>query len=217
MAEKSKDNIPIREADRLPWMLRFVTVAGSNLAQTGLTPEQMTALQNTYDDFAGAFARQRAAIAAAQAATAAKNEAMEAAESLFRQLAQVVQHHPEASVALRIELGLNVPGSLDTPFEPQTPSSLNASLDSIGRVTLKWDRNGNRPNTTFIVEWREGTSGPFKFLATLTGTKYVDVGRAPGVTVQYRVRADRRGMKSGYSPTATIYSQGWQTPSLIAA
>lgn len=216
MSKRSRDNIPIREAARLPWMRNFVSVATANPANTGLTPAQMTALQNAYDAFSGAFARQRAAKAAAQAATVAKNEAMEAAEALFRQLAQVVQHHPEASNALRIEMGLNVPGTFDAPFEPQAPTSLTASLDAVGRVTLKWDRNGNRPNTTFILEWREGSSGPFNFLTAQTGTKFIDVHRAPGVTVDYRVHATRRGMKSAYSSPATIYPQGWQIPSAAA-
>lgn len=213
-----RDYVPEREAEFQIWLNNFITVANANLAQTGLTAGQMTELNDLSTDYSVLFGSHLSAWNVAKSLTPPKNAALEAVISKVRELAQIVQKHPGASAQLKTELQITVPGPVPAPpVIPEAPSSLNATLNSLGYVTLKWDKNGNKPGTSYILEFREGTSGPFQFLASVTKSKYVDTGRAAGVEGQYRVHAVRASGSSGYSPLATIYGPGWQTPSLQIA
>lgn len=213
----TKDYLPAIAAMLLLWLERFISVANANLANTGLTAGQVNDLNALYTEFQIAYGNHLATHVVAKGATDTKNQAMAAVAAEARKLAQIVQKHPGATNALKLELGLNAPPAPNVPVEPQLPTLLTATLSEIGWVTLKWDRNGNKQGTTFIIESREGTTGPFTILAAVTRSKFVDKGRTPGVRIEYRVKATRSGRETGYTPTATIYAEGWQGGTLHLA
>lgn len=204
----TRDYLPAQVALLLLWLEKFISVANANLAQTGLTAGQVTALNDLYTDLSTALGVQIAAKSAAQAATTTKNEAMRAAIAEARTLAQIVQRHPGASEALKVELGLTAPPAPHVPVEPQLPQGLTAKLNEIGWVTLKWQRNGNKNGTTFVIWGREGNTGPFAIMGTTTRSTFVDQGRTAGVQYQYCVQAVRSGRESGLTPAVSIYTPG---------
>lgn len=204
----TRDYLPSQVALLLLWLEHFISVANANLAQTGLTAGQVTALNDLYTDLSTALGVQIAAKASAEASTTAKNAAMRAVIAEARTLAQIVQKHPGASEALKNELGLTAPPAPHVPVEPQLPIGLTARLDEVGRVTLTWDRNGNKQGTTFVLETSEGMEDSYTMLAAVTRAKYVDQGRTPGVLRWYRVKAVRAGRESAFSTAVAIYGPG---------
>lgn len=200
-----------------PFIENFVSVANANLAQTGLDAGQVTELNDDLTEFTISWGNLIAARHQSEMATTTTKAAMNTAVTRLRELARIVQAHPGASNELKQNLGLPVQDFHPAPVFPDAPTNLSASLNGLGAVTLRWDKNGNKPGTSYILEFREGTAGPYQFLASVTRAKYVDLGRTPGVEGQYRVHAVRTGRSSGFSLPATIYSPGEQTPSLQIA
>lgn len=212
-----RDYIPASDAVLLIWLQNFIDVANANLASTGLTAGQMTALNDLYTAFTTAFGVQQAALVAARNATMTKMQERDAVIAAVRQLAQIVQKHPGATDQLKNQLGLTVPPGPPVPVVPNVPSGLEGAVGRQGQIFLKWDKNGNKPGTTYILEMRVGLEGPWSFVAAVTRSKYTDVGREPGVFIQYRVHAVRTNKSSLYSDMASVYGPEGQTPALKVA
>jgi len=80
---------------------------------------------------------------------------------------------------------------------------VNGTSDGINH--LKWNRNGNRYGTTFIIEAKIGDSNTWVIIDAITVTKYEHKNQTPGVKVQYRVRAKRGDLESTASNVAVVY------------
>lgn len=217
MTQNLKDYIPRRTSNYVAWLKNFINVADANIAQTGLSVAQIAALNDLHQQLASSWAEQRAALSAARSATLTKDEAVNESMASVRALARVVQAHPGASDQLRVQLGLTVRDRNRSPVAAHPPSDLSAIVGSQQQITLHWDPNSNRPGTIYILEMREGIDGAWSFVAAVTRTKYVDVGRRPGVFIQYRVHAVRANQSSLYSQPASVYAPEGQIRALSAA
>jgi hypothetical protein len=95
------------------------------------------------------------------------------------------------------------------PSGPAAPSNLAAQVVSGTQVHLTWQDNSS-DETSFLVERRTGTSGPFQQIASLpaNSTVYHDAGPlAAGTTYQYRVKAaNASGAAASNTATATTSS-----------
>ena len=85
------------------------------------------------------------------------------------------------------------------------PTSLLASPDSSGVNSLAWNRNGNKPATTFVIEAMLGASTTFEQIGTTTKTRFDHTGQTPGVKATYRVTAERADISSLPSQSVTVY------------
>lgn len=213
MSQNVKDFIPRRTSSYVVWLKNFINVADANLAQTGLTAGQLAALNDLFTTLATTWTAQRTALRVAKSATLTKDAAVVDSVISVRALARVVQAHPGATDQLKVQMGLTVHDRSRAPVPVYPPSNLTASLDPQLQIKLIWDRNGNKPGTTYILEMRQGDDGPWGFVAAVTRTRYVDAGRPAGVHIQYRVHAVRANRASLYSEPASVYAPEGQTTS----
>ena len=105
----AREYIPYNDAEFLAWMNNFITVLNANLATFGLVAADLTPLTNARNDFQTKLGNFQTAEAAFRAASEAKKTSRNAAEPLFRQMAQRINRHPAMTNALRAQLRLTVP------------------------------------------------------------------------------------------------------------
>jgi hypothetical protein len=103
------------------------------------------------------------------------------------------------------ELGLNANESNFGGAALNNPTDLVATGTSDGTNALKFNRNGNRQGTTFIIEAKIGDSDVWVMIDAVTGSTYKHKNQTPGVKVQYRIKAKRGESESGVSNTAIVY------------
>ena len=90
-------------------------------------------------------------------------------------------------------------------LSPQQPLDLVADGFSNGINKLKWKRNGNPQNTTFIIEGRKEADPGFSFVGTTSKSKFDHKNQQPGVRMFYRVKVQRNDEESPYSTEAVVY------------
>jgi len=74
---------------------------------------------------------------------------------------------------------------------------------------LKWNRNGNKQNTIFVIEAQIGdTATVWAYVDSTSETTYTHGAQKPGVQVAYRVKATRKGESNPWSQTAIAYFKG---------
>ena len=87
----------------------------------------------------------------------------------------------------------------------QSPADLSVKGVSNGINTLKFNRNGNKQGTIFLIEAKIGDAAEWTIVATTTKTGFEHKGQKPGVKVLYRVRAQRGEEISEPSNEAVVY------------
>lgn len=103
------------------------------------------------------------------------------------------------------QAGFNVDDGVKTTTAPITPTSLVVTGTSDGTNTLRYNRNGNKPGTLFMIEAKIGDSDVWVLIDTITITKYEHKNQIPGVKIQYRVKAKRGNVVSTASNVAVVY------------
>jgi hypothetical protein len=103
------------------------------------------------------------------------------------------------------ELGLNANESNLGGSTPAAPADLVVTGTSDGVNSLKWKRSGNRQGTVFIIEAKIGDSNDWVMIDAVTNSTYKHKNQTPGVKAQYRIKAKRGDLESGFSNTAVVY------------
>jgi hypothetical protein len=183
----------------------FLTVAAANLVALGLTAADITAGNDAKTDIDAKIADATAAKEAAKSSTGAKAVSRKSGDAVLRALIKKVEATPDVPVALILDLGMSVRDSKPTPVHPSTPTALYVIGSDTGVNNLKWNRNGNKSGTMYIIEARVGESAVWQFVNATTRPDYEDAGRTPGQKVAYRVKAKRPAGESQYSNVATVY------------
>ena len=199
------DYLPNNDAEFQLWLANFVTVAGANTAALGLLPADVTALSGAQSTFGGNLGQMKAMQASAKAAVATKITSRKAINNQVRTLVRRIQGNPAVSVALKNQLVINPRNTPKTHTPPAQPTSLLASPDTSGVNSLAWNRNGNKPATTFVIEAMLGASTTFEAVGTTTKTRFDHTGQTPGMKATYRVIAERADMSSLPSQSVTVY------------
>ena len=89
-----------------------------------------------------------------------------------------------------------------TPTGLPAPSSLLATVNADGSITLTWTPSPGAAD--YHVERLAPGDTVFKEIATgITGNSYTDTGLTAGDTYEYRIRAENAGTLSAYSTVAT--------------
>jgi len=207
--------LPTREAERVLWFGNFKDVCFANQAALDLSPAEFTEIETVINDYIAAFDAANDAKLAAIAATATKNEADALATSTISPFALEFKNNPSVSVALKALLGLN---TSITPSGPVVaPTSVAAEGKSNGVITVTWNRNGNAPKTTFIIQSKPLVGGEWTNLGVATATKFVTSAFEPGTAVQFRVLAFRGGETSEPSNSSAIDGSETESEMLEAA
>ena len=131
------DFIPSADADFDGWFQNFsnfITAAGAGL---GLAPGDITTISSEFSAWHAAYVAQVSiqAQAKAKAATQAKNEERDDAETIVRQFARMVQANPNVTNAQRAAAGLTVPDAQPTA---SSPADIDTTAPPI--VLLDWSQ-----------------------------------------------------------------------------
>ena len=199
------DYLPSAGAEFQLWLANFVTVAGANVAALGLLPADITALSGAQATFSGNLGQMKAMQASAKSAVANKDTSRKTVNNQVRSIVRRIQSNPAVTVALKNQLVINPRNKPKTHTPPAQPTSLLASPDSSGVNSLAWNRSGNKPTTTFVIEAMTGTATTFEQIGVTTKTKFDHTGQTPGVKVTCRVTAERADMSSLPSQSVTVY------------
>lgn len=219
MARRTVDRsyIPIKDVQFANWGKRFAAKVQEDAAALGITADMAAELVAAADDFRDQLLAQMRLENLLKGQTKLKNKARAEAESLARTVAQLIRANPAVSDGELVTLTLSPRKKRSRVVRPRPPTDLFANPNARGYVDLKWNSARNKQGTTYIVERRFGTDGPFEFVAATSKTSFRHMGQTPGVEAQYRVHAQRTSYRSGYTHPATIYSPGSQQPALRAA
>ncbi len=77
-----------------------------------------------------------------------------------------------------------------------------------GNNELRWNRNGDKPNTIFVIEAQIGEATEWTYVDSTAETKYTHTNQKPGTQIAYRVKATRKGESSPWSAVAVAYFKG---------
>ena len=201
----AKSFYPANDAEFAVWFANLLAKATANKTILNLTGERLTALDTKLNGFNTnlALKQQKRDEATAQT-TLVKNlrKDLNKEASLINNGVKGIEGLPPN---LLEELGLKVSeGSVGTT-PPVAPADLVVTGTSDGVNALKWNRSGNRQGTTFIIEAKIGAASVWTIIDAVTGSTYKHKNQTPGVTAQYRVKAKRGELESGFSNTAVVY------------
>ena len=192
----SKDYLPKTDGNIVPWTENFVQVASANAAALGLGTVDITALKTKNADYATKLNTAIAKQSESKAATEAKNMAKSAVVESVRSLARQIQARPGVPDNLKEQLGLNVPDPTPSPEHPQIPTELSGSIGTGGLANLKWNRNGNAYNITFLIETSNNPEAGWHIIGTTTKATYDAHLEASLGKNYYRVIAQKGEIKT---------------------
>ncbi len=159
------------------------------------------ALRTAFEDKLAALAVAKAAVATA---TAEKDAARGALEATLRPLVQRAQASPVTTDDNRRLAGIPVRDNVRTSSAPIPPSQLVAAAEGSSGALISWNSNGNASGILYVLEKRVNNVGEWLLVNVLAPTKFRITGLAPGVRVDFRVRARRGQVDSEPSNVATI-------------
>ena len=168
----SRDYIPTKEGEIVPWIENFVQVATANAAALGLGTVDITALKTMNGDLAGKINAAIAKQSEAKAATEAKNIQMDKTVDTVRSMVRQVQAKPGVPDNLKAQLRITIPSPSPTPSVLYPPKDLSAEMTAGGLCLMKWNRNSNNYSTTFIIEAGNKTTDKWEIIGTSTKSQY---------------------------------------------
>lgn len=192
--------IPPNDLEFVAWMNNFLTVLNANLATFGLVANDLTPLTNARNDFQTKLGNFQSAQTALRTASEAKKDSRSVAESLFRQMAQRINRHPNMTDALRAQLGLSVPRARQRRgVGPEIPG-VRLEVDA-GRVVVHFGTNPDNERLNGKPEWalganiyiREEQEPTYRLLAFDTASPYVWEYR--GAPKRFFFRVAYRGVR----------------------
>ena len=201
----AKKIYPVNDAEFAIWLANFILKADLHKAVLNLTATQITEINTKLTQFNAdlALKQQKKEESVAQTALV-KNERKDLNKTvgLLNQGFKGIENLPSNILE---EMGLDPNEGNFSISAPNAPLDLVATGTSDGVNSLKWNRNGNRQGTTFIIDAKIANSTDWLMIDAVTGSKYKHKNQTPGVKVQYRIRAKRGELESGMSNTAVVY------------
>jgi len=208
---------PAKETELPIWSATFVTNLTTYKTQLGLADPDIANISTLLTAFNTALGSMNNAKKAQNTATQSKKAAQKALVTAERAIIRRVQAAPGATTAIRAALGINKRTGQKTKTPPTIPTKVIATASADGINTLKWDRNGNKPATTFRVEMMGQGETEWSFVGNTTKTKFDHTGQTPGMTIYYRITATRADMESEPSQTVSVYAPTPQIALRLAA
>lgn len=209
-----KFDIPGPDAGANDKFQQFKTGFTSHYTDLGFEAPDLDNIIAAATDFNASLVASDAAKAAALNAVEFKNKKRDSSTEVFRDYVARIKTNPAATPAILTALGITPASSYAGPVVP--PVELSASPEANGTCKLKWKRSTNSKGTLWLIESSDA-SGTWTSLATSTRTNYTDTSASPGVLKSYRVRAQRKGITSAPTASATIYDEGESFQLKVAA
>lgn len=187
------------------WGENFLSVVKTSGEALPLTPDDLEVLRKRLADFQNTLAAQDAAKTGLRGMTTDKDDARARFGAEVRKLVRAIQGDAAVPVGLITNLGLKPHTGAHSHSAPVAPTKLIAQAASNGVHRLKWNRMGNKPNTTFLIEAQTGADPEWRIAGATTAANFTHSDQIPGVKITYRVRARRAGIMTAPSETAVVY------------
>ena len=201
----AKKIYPSNDAEFAIWLANLINKATIHKAALKLTDEKLAALEAKLTLFSSNLAVKQQKKEESVGQTALVKDSRTDLNKEVGLLNKAIKSIDGIASSLIEEIGLNVNNSNSSNTTPSAPSDLVVTGTSDGINHLKFNRNGNRQGTTFIIEAKIGDSDQWIMIDAVTGSTYKHKNQTPGVKVQYRVKAKRGELQSGYSNSASVY------------
>jgi len=189
------------------WLTNFLEVVNTNIADLPITPEQFSDLmarRSQLQNKINAVITKEQELESANIALGEEHKETSDDVSYFNTTFKADKSIPRELLA---QMGLKVSQGKTSP-PPNEPLNLTVSPNVAGYTDLKWDKNGNKPNTIYDIEGQYTGSPDWVHIESVNGTKYRHLNQQVGKQVVYRVRARRAGQESVWCSPAVAYYQG---------
>lgn len=196
---------PANDAEFAVWLANFIAKLTTHKAALKVSAEQISALETKLSEFNANLALKQQKKEEAVAQTKLVSNQRRDLNKNIGLLNNGFKGIDGLATNILQELGLGAGENSVGAAPPAAPADLVVTGTSDGTNSLKWNRSGNRQGTTFIVEAKIGNASGWTIIDAVTGSAYKHKNQTPGVTAQYRVRAKRGELESGFSNTAVVY------------
>jgi hypothetical protein len=204
----------IRRMKELEFAAHVVIVRknlAEDAAELGLTPAEVTAMEDKVDAYLDAADRLQLAKLELAAAAVEARLARAKATQVLSGIRQKTTANPTIKDSSLIAVGIG-PRRKAAASPPVTaPTELQATILSSGQVRLRWKRNGNPHWSAFIVEERAGARGEWRIVHVTQRCRYVAENPPTKLPVFYRVRTTRSRNRTvtRSEPTPILTLGGW--------
>ena len=197
----------LSNAEFLPWLVNLITIINENRADLPITAAQIAALEARRDSHETKLNAQTATDEAAKAATRDINDDRVLSNAEVSFINTVFKANKSIPRELIIQMGFRVSEGRTSP-PPNEPTNLIVMPNAAGYTDLKWNKNGNKPNTIFEIEAQYEGNPNWTYVDAVQGIKYRHLNQTVGKQVVYRIRAKRAGQESAFSSSAVAYYKG---------
>jgi hypothetical protein len=203
----SKPYYKLNPEEFIPWLTNFIEIVNVNQAMLPITAAQIAALTTQRDTIQDKLNARVAAEQAAEAATVALNGAHGETRGEISFFNSTFKANKTIPRELLEELGLNVSGGKTSP-PPNVPLDLTVVPNAAGFNELRWNGNGNKRTTVYIIEAQTAGSPNWIQVGAINATRWTHQNQKPGVEIGYRVKATRAGQESPWGSPAVAYFNG---------
>lgn len=182
----------------------------------GLTAQQVTDLTTLCNTFIAQYTTATTARQNAKAQDEIKDANRKAAMNSL--LSYVKQWRANTAIpdSLLEQLFVAPHKTAGTKTPPVTPVSVQLSANAAGFVTIKWERNGNKQGTQFIIQTRDSATGEWTLYGTTTKAKF-ELNWEAGTYLGVRIIAQRDSLQSQPTNEAVLWNQGGGATLQLAA
>lgn len=208
------DFLPSEDTQLKAWLENFATTCAKYEDDLGLNTQSLAIITGASTAFNNGMTGIETARAISKAATTTKNEAKTSASVMARSYAREFKANPAIPANILSELQI-VTNSNVTPVTTVTGVDVMGCDDGVNKLT--WNRTGNAPTTSFIIEYKFAGNGPWILAGVVTKAKFNHTNQTPGTTVFYRITSSRAGVNSTPSVPVVAYPATGSNPLTIAA
>ena len=130
-------------------------------------------------------------LTAAANAKGSKDSQFKATQAVINKWAKIFRANGNIPDALLDQLMLAPHKPTRTSSAPAKPTSLQATADGQGLISLKWSRTGNTSATQFVIEYRTSSSAPWAIAGSTNSVKFDYQGTA-GTYIAFRVYSQKK-------------------------
>jgi hypothetical protein len=210
----NNDYIPSRDTELDLWLDNFVKQCETYETELGLDTETFGAISILTTAFQSSLGDVVTAKEELKGLVSTKEENRVDVLAVVRNYARQWKNDPTISSNILNALGIVATRS----YGPVTMvTNLIASGCGDGDNKLSWNRNGNSPDTTFVIEARINGTSTWFFAGTTTKSKFTHSGQTPGQAIWYRVISSRGNTNAGPTQPVLLFGNPGDSSLSIAA
>jgi hypothetical protein len=199
------DFFPTQTSKLVNWIMAFVKGVQKHKGVLNVSDVHTQELNDAYINLADADRDVMEAKHSYQAAIKKRNENKKHAIRVIRMLSGIFQASPTVTGDVLKELGLK-PHKKKRSFDsPITPTGLFVTPVTKDVNLVKWNGNGNKRHTLFVVEVKYQDEDQFHVVWAGMSTRMEHTAKSSYAQAYYRVCSKRRKIKSNYSDIAGVY------------